>query len=102
MLLVSFTFLGADVKVEVCGPYSGDNKIDDNEYLKGLIGSAPSIIKKDGDKFRAVYSWCETNSDFKDTTRSRQSNFVFDRRADHAENQNKIDEGNRAGTIGGI
>jgi len=77
MLLVSFTYLGEMVKVEVIGNNIEGNKINENEYLKRLLGKDPSILNKRDLIYNETYEWCLANNDFLDDKITRQSNFVF-------------------------
>lgn len=78
MILVSFTFLGHDAKVEAHGQLWDASLIHKNEFLKKLHSDPnPTIMKNRSERFRKLFQWCKNNSDFCDDIKDRQSNFVF-------------------------
>lgn len=77
MTFVAFTFLGDQVKIEILDSQTHSAKIDENEFLSGLIGKDASIVDKDDEKFIEVYEWCKINADFKDDLKQREVNFIF-------------------------
>lgn len=78
MILVSFTFIGHNVKVEANGKLWDASIIHENEFLENLVASSDAtILEKSSDRYTELFKWCQDHSDFCDDIVSRQSNFVF-------------------------
>ena len=75
MILVAFTYLGADVKVELIGNPDQSNEV--HQTLNKRIGKDTILLDRGGEKYDDLYRYCMANNDFKSLYKDRGINFVF-------------------------
>ena len=59
MIVITFSFLGKDVKIIIEGNHCIDKTWDNNPKLQEIIKMNNSLLNKDGDKFKEIYDWCK-------------------------------------------
>jgi len=76
MIVITFSFLGKDVKVTVDDGIPINKNLEDNEYLLELLGLHEILLSRTSDKFKYAYQWCKSHcmGSFK---RGRHTNFWF-------------------------
>lgn len=76
MILVSFSFNGDTVRLEVIGSKPMGGKFENHYLISKINDQDGTLFNKDNDKFKTLYEWCKIHCTGK-VKRGRETNFAF-------------------------
>jgi len=76
MTIITFIFLGEDVKIQVDGTRTIDKSLEDDPQLKELLALNNVLFQRKHHRHHKAYEWCTENC-HKTFKKGRNVNFVL-------------------------